>query len=594
MKKEKNRTRAENPPDPRFGPAAVKTQERKPVAAAMPIPGGIQWWHYAVAVLISAIVAFYAYAPALRGEFLFDDSYLPFLNPEVADAPLRAWLGVRPFLMISYWLNYQSSGLEPYAYHVVNVVLHALNAVLAWVIVRRYLTWADSKNPFNGLLAVFAGLLFLLHPVQTESVAYVASRSETMSVFFLLAALAVFACRSTKNVGWTRALPVIVLFGIACTVKEHTVVLPAVLALTDYYFTTPFRMEGIRKNWRLYIPIAIIGAAGVLAVVKVLQSALTAGFRVKEFTWYQYLFTQFRSIWLYLRLYVFPVEQNGDYDMAVSRTIFDNGAILGLTGLLALAVLAWRYRRQYPLASFGFFGFLLLLAPTSSVVPIRDVAAERRLYLPFICLLLITVGFLRRWPYSRTALAGLTAAVSLAAGVATYQRSEVWSSALAFWQDNAKKSPHNSRAWFQLAYAQWQAGQCNESVSTYNKVSQLQPINDELRIDWAFALECAGKLDDAVAKLRQATPTAHTLATIGMMYGKRAKAQEALDALAAAEKLDPAFDMTYAYRGNVLMSLGNAAGAIAEYNRALALNPRNTSARQALAVAQQSTRAPDR
>src|SRR3954447_4508380 len=87
------------------------------------------WWHWAAGGFLLLLVAFEVYGPALKGEFLFDDSYLPFLT-NIADAPLKHWLGVRPFLMISYWLNYQSSGLNPYPYHVVNVLLHALNSLL--------------------------------------------------------------------------------------------------------------------------------------------------------------------------------------------------------------------------------------------------------------------------------------------------------------------------------------------------------------------------------------------------------------------------------------------------------------------------------
>src|SRR5688572_28417079 len=135
-------------------------------------------WHYAVAILLFALVAFQVYGPALHGEFLFDDSYLPFLVPDVQQAPLRSWLGVRPVLMISYWLNYQQSALNPYPYHLVNVLLHVLNSVLVWIIVRRYLAWVNDKGEYNQMLSIFAGLLFLLHPAQTESVAYVASRSE--------------------------------------------------------------------------------------------------------------------------------------------------------------------------------------------------------------------------------------------------------------------------------------------------------------------------------------------------------------------------------------------------------------------------------
>jgi tetratricopeptide (TPR) repeat protein len=576
MKKEKNRRTAE------------KTR-----AAAAPAPSTFEWWHYALAIVLSAFTALAVYGPALRGEFLFDDSYLPFLDPRIADAPLlsRAWLGVRPLLMTSYWLNYHSAGLNPYPYHVVSVLLHALNAVLAWLIVRRYLRMVDPAGRLNEMLAVFAGLLFLLHPAQTESVAYVASRSEALSVFFFLAALAVYLYGRGKPIGWLRAFAVFVVFGIACTVKEHTVVLPALLALTDYYFTTPFSIEGIRRNWRLYLPVVLIGAAGIIGVIKVLQSAETAGFRVKEFTWYQYLFTQFRSIWLYIRLYVFPVNQNGDYDMAVSRSIVDHGAIFGLIGLLILAALAWRYRREYPLASFGFFGFLLLLAPTSSIVPIRDVAVERRLYLPFICLLLITVDLLRKSNLSKAVLAGVIGVVSLTAAVLTYERSQVWSSSLAFWTDVTSKSPNNARAWFQLAYAQWQAQQCVEAAGTYERVAKLQPLDEKLAVDWAHALDCANRPDEAVAKLNEAaktTPNGHIYATIGMIHGKRRQYDEAIAALATAEKLDPAFEMTYVYRGNVMLGRGEVSSAINEYKRALAINPGNQTARDALAIAGQT------
>ena len=102
-----------------------------------------------------------------------------------------------------------------------------------------------------------------------------------------------------------------------------------------------------------------------------------------------------------MRLFVVPIGQNLDPQVDISRTILDHGAIIGLAALLAVSVLAWIYRRRFPLASYGWFVFLILLAPTSSFVPIRDPMAERRLYLPFIGLLFITVEFLRRWKTTR-------------------------------------------------------------------------------------------------------------------------------------------------------------------------------------------------
>jgi tetratricopeptide (TPR) repeat protein len=539
-------------------------------AAAFHVPA---WLYVAGAALVSLVAAFLVYAPALNGEFVFDDEYLPFLRLDAQNAPLRAWLGIRPLLMVSYWVNYQQSGTEPLPYHVLNVILHALNAVLVWLVVRRIAG--------GGTLAVFAGTLFLLHPVNTESVAYVTGRSETLSVFFFLSAWAVFLCRGAGRISWPRTAAVLLLFGAACASKEHTTIFPALLLLTDYFITTPFRLEGIRRNLRLYVPILIGGAAGLAAVWRVLSTAETAGFRLTEFTWYQYLFTQFHVIWRYVLLYVLPVGQNADYDLPVSRTILEPAVIAGLAGLLAVSIAAWRYRRQYPLAAFGWFTFLLLLAPTSSVVPIRDVIAERRLYLPFIGLLLITVDFLRRWRVNTAVLA----AVIAVAGFLTWQRSHVWSDPVALWTDSTEKNPRNGRAFFHLAYAHWRGGQCARASENYAKVPALQKPDERLYIDWALALDCENKPDEAIAKLRQAIairPSALAWATIGMVLGKRGRSDEALAALEEAHRLDPNFDMVYVYRGNVMLAKGDLNSAISLYRHALNLNPRNETAREAL------------
>lgn len=564
------------------------------VAVAVADPGKPShrwpWWVYAAGLLAALFLAFELYGPALHGEFLFDDHYLPFLVTGVAEQPLgRIWLGVRPATMFSYWLNYQSSALNPYPYHAVNVLLHAWNALLAWLLVRRYLAFGGETGRWREWLAIAAGAIFLVHPLQTEAVAYVTSRSETLSVFFFLSALAVFVYRrAAEPIGWGRTAAVLLLFALAAASKEHAVVLPALLALTDYYFTTPFRLEALRRNWRLYLPILAMGAAAAVFVFRLLATADSAGFALKDIRWYEYLFTQFRSIPHYLRLYLLPVGQNADYVWPVSRSPLEHGAWIGLLLLLAGAAAAWIYRRRFPLASFGYFGFLLLLAPTSSIVPIRDVVVERRAYLPFLCLLLITVELLRRLKASRSAVLGGVAVVCVLLSAMTYQRNRTWSDALSFWSDVVEKSPANSRGWFQLAYAQWHGGNCKDAAATYERVAKMQARDERLLLDWALALECAGRPDDAIERLREAAglhPTAHIFATIGMIYGKQGKGDEALDALATAERLDPRFEMLYVYRGNVHLTRGDAGAAAAEYRRALDINPANQAAKEALAAA---------
>jgi Tfp pilus assembly protein PilF len=552
-------------------------------------------WPYAVGLLVALFVVFDVYWPAINGQFLLDDTYLPYMLPNYAHVSLIGWIkGLRPLLMFSYWLNFQyadpaRAGMQDtFGYHFVNVVLHVFNGILVFLAIRKVMSWAAVEKWLSTVLAIFAAGLFLLHPLQTESVSYVASRSETLSVFFVLATLVVFLYRQSNTVGFCTTAAIIALFGAAVLSKEHTAVLPVLLLLTDYYWNPGFSLAGIRRNWRLYIPIAVAGALGIALVARVLSGAPTAGFGVKEFTWYQYFFTECRVIWDYLWMFLLPIGQNLDPDFTISHSITDHGAIIAIVGLLAVTVAAWVYRRRFPLASYGWFVFLILIAPTSSFVPIKDPYAERRLYLPFIGLLFITVEFLRRWKMSRNALITVLSLVLVAEAAATYQRNQVWSTAIDMWSDTVAKSPNKRRPRFQLAMAYFQAGHYPEAIVDFEKAAQIEPPNFDLLVDWALAYDGVGKTAEAIAKLRQAAAlekSAHVYSQIGMEYGKMGQYPQALDALDMAIRLDSNFmgGMSYVYRGDVFNVQGNKPQAAQEYRHALAIDPNNSVAREKLA-----------
>jgi tetratricopeptide (TPR) repeat protein len=510
------------------------------------------------------------------------------MSPSVAGKTLADWItSPRPMLMLSYWIDYQQNGAEPRAYHVTNVFVHFLNSVLMALICARFLAWAKVDGRRRDILAVFAGTLFLLHPLQTESVAYVASRSEVLSIFFCFSAFAIFLYQGNGPMRWPRALAIVALFGAAVVTKEHTVMLPALLVLTDYFWGR----GGLRRNAILYGMIPLAGLGGAAFVFRTLRNADTAGFGMKEFSPATYLFTQFHVIWTYVRLFFLPFGQNVDADVPLSRTLLDPSAMAGLLGLIGLLTAAWIYRKRWPLAAFGVFMFLLLLAPTSSFVPIRDVLAERRVYLPFLGLLLICLEFLRRLRVQQIAWAG--AAVAVICATLTYQRNQVWASSLTLWQDTVAKSPRKLRPRFQLAYAYYELGKCPESAENYESASKLAPLSYELLLDWAIALDCAGRDNDAIYKLQQAAlfdNSAHVHSELGMVYAKSGRVQDALRELAQAEKIDPRFEMTYVYRGNIAELSGDRAFAAREYQRALAINPSNQAARDALARATAAAR----
>jgi Tfp pilus assembly protein PilF len=531
---------------------------------------------------------FWAYWPSVYGPFLFDDTTLPFALPGFAE-PLSVWLrNVRPVLMFTYWCNARISGGDPFSYHLVNIVIHCVTSGLVFWIVRRLLEWASVAEDRRGLLAGFAAALFLLHPVQTEAVAYLAGRSESLSVMVVFAAFTVFLYRRSAAVSWPVTIAVLAIYGAAVLSKEHTIVLPALLLLTDYWWNG-FSFKGIVRNWKIYGLIALGGAAALYRFWGLLMYAPSAGFGMRDFTWYQYFFTQCRALFVYVREFLLPIGLRVDWDFPISHTLGEHGAIVGLVVLVALAVAAWILRRRFPLATYGFFVYLVLMSPTSSIVPIKDPVAERRLYFSILGLLLIVVDLLSRLKLDRRALAYACAALTLVAAVATRSRAAVWSSAESLWSDNVAKSPNKARDRFQLGFAYYEQQRYDLAIREFEEAAKREAPDYNLLIDWGLSYDAINQPDKALEKLRAAVAreaTSHGYSQIAMVLAKRGQYTGALEALDTAQQLDPSFPQTYLYRGKVFLSTGRVQEAVQQYERALALNPQLQEAQQDLAMVQ--------
>jgi cytochrome c-type biogenesis protein CcmH/NrfG len=564
-----------------------KTKRQRSSSPVEPKPAqSFLWWPWAAAPA-ALFVLFEVYGPATHGPFLLDDRSLPFMSPHLQNEPLYYWvLSARPLLMFTYWIDHTLSNLEPYGYHVTNLVLHFLAAIVLTLIVRRLMEIAPPSTltidqRLREALAVFAGGVFLLHPLQTESVAYVASRSETLSVLFYFSAYCVFLYKNpAESISIPRTLAVLVLFGAAVVSKEHTLTLPALILLTDLAWIR----QGWRKNLLLYASLLGAGAIGGVFVLRILFRADTAGFSLQGLSPISYFATECRVVWDYVRLLLVPIGQNADPDIPLSSGFTDPWAIAGLLALVAAAASAWHYRKRWPLASLGVAVFLLLLAPTSSIVPIRDVLAERRVYLPMLGVVLIATEVLRAFPFRRVVLTG--SAVLLVYCILTYQRAQLWGSPLTLWQDTAQKSPRKVRPRFQLAYARYESGDCKGASLDYDATSRLGVPDYTLLLDWGLALDCAGNPGAAMEKLRQAASlephNAHAYSLMGMVYGKQGRNEEALAALDQAQSVNPHFAMTYVYRGNITELSGNPRAAEELYRKALSFEPNNTAALEAL------------
>ena len=539
------------------------------------------------------VVLLWAYGPATHAPFLFDDIKQQYASP-TASAPLANWIGpVRPLLMLSYWVNARISTEDTSSFHVLNVFIHFLTGILVFLVIRRLLEWAQAEKSTRALFAAFGAALFLLHPLQTESVAYISGRSESLCGMFACAAFAVFLYRRSPAISWAGVATVVPLFGAALLSKEQAVALPILFILTDIWWNPESPLRAVWANWKLYVVLAAGAVAGVALFWRMILGIGTgdsAGFGLKDFTWYQYLFTQFRAIFVYVFSFVLPINLNVDWDFPISRTIFDRGAILGLAALLSLGAVAWRYRRKFPLAGYGYFVFVVLLSPTSSILPIKDPIADRRMYLPMLGLILIAMDLLSRLRVERKALATGAAALIVAAALATHARAEVWSDPVLLWQDTASKSPDKVRAHFQLAFAYFDRGRFDLAVSEFEKAASYRPPTTDLLVDWGLAYDGLNQPDKALEKFRQAValePSAHTYTQIGYIHAKRSEWKEATEAFETAQKLDPNFAITYMYKGQVFLATNQPAAAVAEFQHALALDTNLAPARQGLVMAQQ-------
>src|SRR5207253_651820 len=194
-----------------------------------------------------------AYWNSFRVPFVFDDLISISLNSDVQlGASLADWLwSPRGVLRATFTLNHALNGDDVWGYHFVNLVIHILNAlliyVLAHLIFRRY-----GSFPTPRIAAFLAASIFLVHPVQTESVTYISSRSELLSTFFYTLALLLFARRTPDRIGFRFSLLIALLFFLGMRAKETVISLPAALLLYDFIFFSGGEIRAVVSRWRFY------------------------------------------------------------------------------------------------------------------------------------------------------------------------------------------------------------------------------------------------------------------------------------------------------------------------------------------------------
>jgi len=488
------------------------------------------------AALLLLGVSFALYANALTGDYVFDD-WTTFHNPRIRAKPLAELMhDYRPLRYLSYRLDAGILGDKPVAYHIFNTLYHGITAFVVFLLLR---------NLAGGGVALAGALLFVAHPVQTESVAYMSGRRDVLStLLYLLGLLAWTRVRTSwlefspkRRARWL--IPTLVLFALAFETKEMAITLPAVCFLYDVLIR-PGRGSGrIRAAflWPRFLargrriltpPIYGVGAAAaVAAILHVLQSGAThqgwwGGSVTSNFA------TSAGLVLHYLGLVVFPLHLLGDHSFdayPLSSSFLEPKVLLSLAVIGAGIWVALRYRRRAPLVTFGLAWFFVTLLPVLQIKPFHELAADHFLYLPLVGFCLLGgLGF--RWLRDRAdprVAWALLGAVLLAFSARTFVRNRDWKDSETFWSVTLEAAPRCARAEFNLGIVharrakdarndEARAAEYNEAVLHMTRAVGIRPDYVAARVNLGRVFNLIGRKDEARQQWEEALRIAKPMA----------------------------------------------------------------------------------
>jgi tetratricopeptide (TPR) repeat protein len=496
-------------------------------------------------------------------------------------------------------LNYAVNGDRPWGYHAANLGIHLLNALLLFGILRRTFqlpTLADRFGRVGVGLPLAIALLWTVHPLQTESVTYVVQRAESQAAMFYLLVLysAIRGMESRRFLLWYIVALIACFLGVAT--KETVVTAPLMVLLYDRTFVGGTFRESLRRRWGLYVGLA---ASWALLGWLVFSTGLLGEFTEAEKpgVW-AYACSQPGVILHYLRLSAWPDPLCLEYGWPTADTLVAIlPGVLAVGVLLAAAIWGLVRRRAWGFVGIGFF---LVLAPTSSVLPLTHVIFEHRIYLSLACVLtLVVVGgyaagqnlIARGWLSGRAAMVAgvcLLTIVCVAFAVLTIRRNETYRSELAIWQDTLAKVPDSPSAHYNCGSAMERLNRLPEAIDYYEQAIQTIPArasnHHKARVMLAMShygcgtvMVRVGRVMEALEHLREAVRLQANYApaqkALGFALAQAGRPEEAIGHYQEAVRLKPDFAEAQNNLGNALSALGRLPEAIERYQEAIRLKP---------------------
>ncbi len=542
--------------------------------------------YLAAAALV--LTGFVAYHNSFSGPFIFDDASSITSNPTIRSlwppwgplSPPDAAVTVqgRPVLNLSLAPNYAASGTAVWSYHALNLAIHLGAGLTLFGLVRR--TLARTRFAPNALaLSLAIADLWIVHPLQTESITYTIQRAESlMGLFYLLTLY--FLVRGVDAAEGGAGCPQRAWFAfsvVACALgmatKEVMVSAPIVVLLLDRTFFAGAFRAALAQRKTFYAALASTWIVLALCVASTGGNrGGSAGFDVGV-SWWDYELTQFRAIAHYLKLSLWPAPLVFEYGSFwidhTADVILEMVLVLGLAGATLLAV--WRK------PALGFLGcwFFASLAVTSLVPGTTQMIVEHRMYLPLAAVITALVLGVAAWLGPRTGWLWLLPALGCI--TLTIRRNEDYRSELAIWGDTVAKRPGNALAHEMLGQAFDRAGRYDEAAEHHAASLKIFPAFAVAHVSLGDDLVRNGKIAEAIAHYEGALRTkpdyvdAHH--ELGIALARAGRRAEAIAHFETTLRLKPDFAEAHFDLANVLSALDRNPEATAHYEAALKLRP---------------------
>ena len=561
------------------------------------------------------------YANTFQTPFIFDDNSTIKENPSIRmteiswddfSAAVSGRGRNRPVSTISFAINYYFGQYSLPGYHLVNIIVHIVSGILLFFFLKTTLKISSRHNLLAieldqariSTLSGLAALLWLVNPVQTQSVTYIVQRTNSMAAMFFMLAMFLYAKGrlAHRNSGQVVAhqttggiqrkpshryyfwyLGCIFAGILALGSKENAASLPFFILLYEWYF-----FQDLSKKWLkeklifVAAPVVLIGiiilwihlGTDPLEKIKSLRD-----FSEGQFTLGQRLLTQTRVVIYYLSLIIWPHPSrlNLDYDFPLSYSFIEPLTTLpSLTGIIGLIILAGFLAKKQRLLSFCLWWFLGNLVIESSIIPLA-IIFEHRLYLPSMLIFLLLVIVLFQYVKPRWLPVALSAASIAVSAYWTYERNSVWRDPISLWSDCIRKSPQKSRPYANLANALKERKLTAEALQNYRKSLQLNPNHFEAHNNLGVLLEEQSSTNEAIKHYRKAIELSPNFANahnnLGSAYHQQGQWDEAEKQIRKTLQIDPNHAKAHNNLGVVLSDQGRLAEAFEHFRKSLQIDP---------------------